>query len=718
MMIRVNGEYLDFNGSIEIERKVKLFEDIETTDGDVSFAFELQLTSNNIRVLNIPFPDNYSKSVYHIQDTEVLTNEGILINKGSIRIESITGRLASCSFFGGNSNWFSALSGNLTDLDLSQYDVELSSDDIIDSWDRDSGIIYPIMDTGTMITRGFQVFVTEDFIGCFYVHTLMSEVFKQSGIKIRGELIDDPFYKSLVVVNNSRSMDDIDNRKSYVGKTSSQSIAMSPTVELITFDNDSVLPYFDGSQDNFSLVNNRYTADIDMRVQVSYNFVFTDGGFGSAIGFVMYKNGVAVNNTAVLFATSGAVSRSHVFNLSAGEYIDVRASSVGIDPATIESGSITVTPIFLYQTYGNSSVPKWTKQNFVSNIFKLFNCICSYDEYTKTVTVNYFDKIKEKTNIDISPYSKVDVVDYTEFISNYAKENIFTYQEGNDENLKEYNISSFIKYGAGVVPADNDFLEPSTEVVESDFTPPISYVNGALNASLERINFVEFLEEDELEITSVADDGSENARFAITDASDYFSTGDIVRIDTTEPSYNADFRVTTATSTYIDVARVDYVGNATGTATKMTHKLTTDSNVYLMSVTQKIDNNDFSDTGLMFVEVDTFTAAKLAFFNMIRLGHPVEENYTQGLSFDRVNDVFSFQRTLLDTYWRLFSRIVNDPVMLKTTCYLPWKVYNSITFMEPIEIRSLESSNQYYCNRIVGYNNSYTPCLVELIKLP
>lgn len=44
MMIRVAGEFLDFNEEIEIERQIKLFEDIDSTNGDFSYTFELPKT--------------------------------------------------------------------------------------------------------------------------------------------------------------------------------------------------------------------------------------------------------------------------------------------------------------------------------------------------------------------------------------------------------------------------------------------------------------------------------------------------------------------------------------------------------------------------------------------------------------------------------------------------------------------------------------------------
>jgi hypothetical protein len=111
MMIKINGEYLDFDGDIDIEKKIKLFEEIDTVDGDVSFSFDVDLNSHNISLLK-PFPDLLSKTVYQTIDCEIENDSGININSGTLRIEKVVGRTAVCSFLGGNSNWFAMLTGN------------------------------------------------------------------------------------------------------------------------------------------------------------------------------------------------------------------------------------------------------------------------------------------------------------------------------------------------------------------------------------------------------------------------------------------------------------------------------------------------------------------------------------------------------------------------------------------------------------------------------
>lgn len=72
----------------------------------------------------------------------------------------------------------------------------------------------------------------------------------------------------------------------------------------------------------------------------------------------------------------------------------------------------------------------------------------------------------------------IDEVDFSTFVSVYGKNNIFKYEESNDEDLREYNISNFISYGSGNLVIQNEYLENEVDVITSDFTSPITYLNG------------------------------------------------------------------------------------------------------------------------------------------------------------------------------------------------------------------------------------------------
>lgn len=712
MMIRVNDEYLDFNDFVEVERMVKLFEEIDVAAGDFSYQFTIPKTSKNISVLSQPFPDNSTKTTYQAIPCEILTDDGIDIRRGTLRIERITD-VFECSFFSGNSNWFRMLVGNMTDLDLSKYDIEQTRDNIVSSWANTNGIVFPLIDTGGLSTRSYQNPKIEDFTPCFYVKTLFKEVFQQSGLKIAGEILNDYLFNKIVIASNGRSKTQIDNRKSFVQKTSVQTIPASgdPT-ETVTFDNDSIYPYFDGSQDNFSLVTNRYTADIGMILTVTYSFNFTVTGF---IGFSVYING-AVRKADIFGGSAQTSTKTYRFRLQPGDYVEIRTGAVGISSGTVDSGTITLTPVFLYKAFGNATVPFWTKQEFISNYLRIFNIVPAYDPFTKTVTFNFFDKIKEKEPIDLSEYFTTETVDYIDFIQNYGKSNNFKYQDPTDEDLRQYNITEFIRYGAGVLPSNNEFIQDSADVIESDFGSPISYINKEIGASLERIEYITLEEDENTEFSSVADVGG-NAEFTIGD--EIFLINDLVRVsDSSVPAYNGDYVVSNVGSGTIRLRGNTFEATATGTLTRLVHSATTDDTVYMFVFVGDYDYSDYSSKGLIFIDGVSYPNIGPAYFNLLANGQQIENEYIQGLSFGVINDPLFFQRTILQSYWDQFSRIINDPVKIIGIAYLPLKLYQDIDFLRPIFIKTLETSNLYYLNKDSGYGESHLPCTVELIKLP
>lgn len=705
MMLKANGEYLDFRGDIEIENKIKLFEDIETADGDLSFEFEINLTSENLRILQIPLPDSVSKIVYQNIECIVQNDSGVTINNGSLRIERIIGYVAMCSFLGGNSNWFAMLTGDMTELRLSQYDIDQNATNIQASWSATDGIVFPFLDLGGLVTRSYHNVKTEDFVGSFYLHTLFKEVMQQAGLKISGDLIEDSLFNQIVILANTRNKNDISERGVFIGKTSPQSIGASP--ELVTFTDDTNTPYYGSALYSSS----RYTADVKLNGVADVSLLWGVG----AKRMMIYQNGVEI------FSKTGIDSDAPIIfdvfvEMEQGDYIEVFAERIA--PVDIISGSFKFTPLFIYKTRGNSTVPLWTKTQFVSNVLRAFNVIPSYNQFTKTVTLDIFDKIKSKPSIDLSEYLSVNEIDYVDFISSYGKVNNFTYQEGSDENLKQYNITSFVKYGSGQISADNYFADESADVIEMDFSSPISYVNSAFDASLERINFVELREFLERSMGSVTDSGG-IPEFHVTDADQYFKANDLVRIFSEDlDDYNGDFVVTSVTSSVVVVRGLGYTSSTTGTIIKLVHAVTSDDNVYWMVNIPLRPASDIIGHESAYLDQTLLTEWTLAFFNLLRLGRAIETEYKQGLSFGDVDDPLSFQKTLIDKYWQQFSRILNDPIKLITVGNLPWKVYNSIDFLRPITIRTLETSNLYYVNRIVGYKDSSVGCEVDLIKLP
>jgi len=715
MMIKANGEYLDFNGDIEIESRIKLFEEISTSNGDFSYDIEIQDNGFNRKILGIPRADTV-KSIYQAVPSEVIDDTGQSIYLGKLQVNRISGGFISSTFFAGNTEWFALLSEPMSSLPLYRYDVDLTETNIMNSWYVSTGIVFPIVDAGALVTRSFANLKIEDFTAGFYVNTLFNEIFNPLGIKVDGDFIDSKDFNSLIVMSNGKSQDDVDARSSYAQSTSNQSIT---GVDKILFQDDSTFPFNDGSQNNYD--SSSYTADVKMRVKLAIT------GHVLSIGAASFSTKIRVRVNGVNYRTytnTGSLIETYDFNrelevlLEAGDVLEVygdQDSAISMDIA--QGATIRITPTYIYKVFGRSSVPNWTQGEFVSNILRLFNVLPSYNTTSKTLTLDLFNNIKNKEYVDISHEVTVDTVDFSEFVSNYAKNNIFKYQESDDEDLREYNISNFISYGSGNLEIDNDYIENSNDVVESDFTSPITYLNGVFDMSMERFNFVDIEVIDDKDVTSVTNSGG-TARFNMSNADDLFVTGDLVRIETDVDTYNGEWVVNAVTTTYIVVVGLTFDTTATGTATLLRHKFTTDDNVYLFFNVAFVENLFFSSHLAYVIETTPFTLTAMAYFNILGNATPINHVYKQSLSFGEVNNSLSYQLSLLESYWPLFSRILNDPVMLISSGYLKKRTFEKIkTFLRPVMIQTEETRNLYYLNRNRGYKGSERPCELELIKL-
>jgi len=634
MMLRINGEFLDFNGDVDMEKRVKLFEEIDETLGDFSYSFRLEKTSKNLRLIGYPFPDVKDKTIYRESNCDLMDESGIVIYKGVLRVDRINIAIET-SFFSGNYNWIRLINGSLKDLDFSELDTELDEFNIANTWDNTEGIIFPIIDAGGLITRSYRSLMIEDFTGCIFVKDVFKKIFADVSIKTRGDLFKDPTFDTMLLCRNTKSNEDIEARSTYAAGTSDYVFAVpgpGQTEVRIPFQNDSSYPYFDGSKNNFDVTTDTYTADVKMRgvLQVSLSEI-TDVGLstvGTAFYLQIFTNNINTYNYRIPLAVGSAPFGGSVsvdMTLEAGDFIDARLIVVpgGGIPGTVTidtSRTFKFTPSFVYFTAGNSLVPPWAKGDFISNVLSLCCGICDYNPYNKTLTIDIFDKIKTKEPIDLSEYIEVYEYDYEEFISSFGQSTLLSYQEANIDEIKEYNISQFVKYGSGEIVVDNDYIEKTATIVDSDFRAPISYINGPFSASLERVSFVEIEEQDTSEFTSVTDSAGA-ARFIVPDDSIYES-GKLVRItESSLPGYNGDYVIksTGSGSGFIILIGVDFTATATGKITKLIHNITNDDSVYLFLSTQYSADvvSKYSRLTDYYIGLNQYPNVAYAFFNML-----------------------------------------------------------------------------------------------------
>lgn len=724
-MIRVNNEYLDLvpGDEVEIDSQIKLFEELDTTAGDFSYSFELAYTAKNFAALGFPAADTADKTIYNDIPCDIVGKDGIPIYTGKLRIERINSRSITASFFSGNYNWMSLLSGNISDLDFSEYDAEINESNIINYSVNTDGLVFPLVDLGGLATRSYHYLKLGDFTGALYVKTIFRKIMFRNGLKFNGEILNDWLYNNTIIIKDNRNAEAIENRSSYANKTSNQTVVDKAAYTVILFQDDSTYPFYDGSTNLFSTATYRYTPDVSMSIKIEVSLVISMNTQLNSQWYRINKNGSTEREYKLTYGPGASpptnYNFSSIIDVAAGEYvqIDIKSDdSIGVNTGVQSGSTIKITPVFVFRVFGNSMVPNWTQKDFILSFLNLFNVVSDYNPVSKTVTFNYFEKIKTKTPIDISQYVDPSTIetDFAEFISAFGKRNYLSYQEGDDEDLREYNVKEFVKYGAGVIEVDNDFIEDEKDIIESGFTTPISYLNVAFDASLERINLNELEEGDTTTFASVTDASGE-ARLIIAD--DYFSDYDLVRVaESTVPAYNGDWVGHATGAGFIHLYGLSFNGTAAGKITKLNYKYTNNDNIYLLIHIPFYDVSNFSTLPEYYLEANLYSAMSFAFFNLLDTNNNVND-YKQGLSFGEVNNPLSYQKTLIDTYWRSVSGVLSDPVKIIAQFHFPESVFRLLTPLTPVYLKTEETVNMYYINRIRGYAGSHRACLVELIKL-
>jgi hypothetical protein len=345
----------------------------------------------------------------------------------------------------------------------------------------------------------------------------------------------------------------------------------------------------------------------------------------------------------------------------------------------------------------------------------------SYDSGTATLTLNLFEKIKGKPAIDLSEYISETEIDYQEFISDYGQKSTFSYEEVEFDQLKTYNKGKFLRYGQGSISVGNGFLDPEKEILKSDFANPVAYTNSIFDSSLELTNLISIVEGDSVDFSDVANDGFGYAAFNIPD--EIFLPGDLARIkESTNEVYNGDWVVKSVPSGHVVFNGVPFDTAASGTIEKLNYEYSSSEDVFLFLNIPNYTVTKFSGASIVFDSGGFYPIAvnqiALAYFDLINTGKQVNQDFIYSLSFGDIDDPLRYQIGMIQSYFRLFSSVLNDPVKLISTCVVPFDVYNRIDFLSPIKIRIEETQNEYYLNRISGYKESYLDSEWQLIKLP
>jgi hypothetical protein len=691
MILKLENGYLELNDLIEVEKKVKLFEDVSTTEGDFSYSFTIPKTNNNVRLISIYSTNDANRRWVRRINAEIQTETGSVIHKGFITIDGDNLRAYTASFFSGNSNWIDELNFSLLDLDWSAFDK--SSLDFTSS----EGVVMPLTDRGGLKNRMSAMFTLDDFQAYIYVKSLIQNILNFSGLKMSGDLQNNPLYNRMITSSgtNKALQNEIDKRTVYAASLINQTVTITPTT-MVTPNVSS--PYYNSQLNNFNTANYRYTADINLRyLTVELNLVLVKATPTNFIVVRVLQNGTDVVAAKGYFNVTKVIDKFEFIPslTSAGDYIQVQVykGASFIPNQTLVAGSnIKIYPTHFYKTFAAGVIPDMTAGVFLSNVFKMFNCLVSYNGNTKTLNVKNFDKVLESEPIDISEYMTISDNDFQDFISDYARKNLMVWQDQNNDDIEEYNDVNEYPYASGIIEIDNDALENQAEILEMDFAAPFQQDYGFLGIQLPLTDFIIYRTVETRELTAVTD----SSDVAVFDYSgDPYPVQAIIRIsESTVPEYNGEyFHFPLGVSTFFSYT--PYLGNATGKIEIMQARYEQSDPVFLL-------NNPNLQIGDV-AGVDQFYVNNLGAQTTIAVANFLEtDNFRGSLDFSYLKPI----------YFNSTEKLLNKGVKSFAEGNLPEKVYNDIDFLRTVRI----NDSVYYVNKISGYKGSEYPVILELIK--
>jgi hypothetical protein len=740
--------------------------------GDVTADFKIPNTSKNREALGYYGGQQIDSPAFPSIAFNVI-RDGNRIMRGYFIIRGLDADFIYCFFVSGNSNWFNALKFNLKDIMYpDSYTVSYSS--AFSRMAETDGIIFPLIDwsynrqrlsnyfylrqwplvsgsgSGQDINRAFS----QDVFPCIYLHTIVSGMARHGGIKIDGDLVNDPLFKKVIITPPGP---DFSVSNEIVKKTTLRiglSASTSPTTgNTVPFD----VVQESGELINYDAVNYRYYVPVSGTYRLEFKIDYT-APQSAVVDFYL----VTSSTSTLIARDSGTLTTPYVrsrpvwFNASAGDYVrwEVLYSS-GVAPTIntrsnlffqLEAGcpsSFMSTRIttsgaapFYYQVITkvipSAVIPDMKAVDLVKFLCSYFGCVCSYTEESKTLTINRVSSFQKEEADDWSDFfiKRKEVYD-----TNTAIKNIIQAPETSEEEIVKYNNGADVKYGGGMILSKFDFNEQRTI-----YTLPFggsydekSLANPDSGAPyfLPHVHFYD-IEEDQTtyyDYTSVSNFG--NAGFFGVGAPP-FVVGDLVRI--TGGSYAGYTNVVSLGATSVTCEGTYYTANATGRITKVTLSPVNSvprmlvisdpiavSNLYsvgsaaLWIFQQNADTTEFDSASAAANYTSTSGNVRTAWFDKAKVGIANLDVLNDSLSIDQISNK-EYNATVGERYHNFIERAYNNP-KIEAELYLPTDIFYAFNFGKYIYLKTDQITGYFFVQKINGYKSPEKPVKVELIYI-
>lgn len=723
-----NNSVLEFDGNFALTKQACSLFNFKI-QGDVSISFTVENNSVNREVLGYYGPMMLNNVAQTRQRFNAM-KDGNKIARGYIIIERDNGGTLDCYFLSGNGNWFNQLQSKVTEYDYIGYIVLMS--DVDSRKASTSGIAFPIVDwgcDGQKLGKDFlnsNALVGQNEIGyqemapCFYFTSLIQEISKNTGVKFAGTVFSEQTYKSMLMTGKGPKLEYPTKgiTETFVSLKRSANVVMTTTLQNLPF--DSIIDQ--GIKLNYNATTYRYTAERSATFKVTLNIKYTGGPITG--GFI-YVNGVSYKSLGIV-NTSPIVKLMYV-NMVAGDYMEIKTSSaVGYTFLATSTMYVEISkPIPAHLTDGlyGVHVPYVTPAAIVPDIPAIdiikfltfyFGCVCTYDEYSNTVTLNLIDKIT--TSEDWSAY-------FVSFSSDYnlglGTNNYVRTKEPLEANLLDFNRKQRVMYGGGNVDTDyNNILE--TDLYMIPFAPAEDKnLSAVLQWAMPFIKFYDLKDDTTVTMTftTVSSGTGGLARFNGTHS---FIAQDMVRVQSTDGNYIG-FGIVSLVSAgaWIELYGVLFTVTDAGSAIKTKPSPVTGPNRILYNLPGYSIANCGAVSSYNFVYANGLTSvnsstAAVSFFDKPKINYTIDE-VKQSLAVDTITGK-EYNNTIGEQYYSRIRKIFNRP-RLKCKMVIPMGVFAKFAFDRMIFLKTKDLSGYFLVDSIVNYVDSSTPVEVNLYMI-
>lgn len=381
-----------------------------------------------------------------------------------------------------------------------------------------------------------------------------------------------------------------------------------------------------------------------------------------------------------------------------------------VDPATQRQVFYQTGTLGDHITIG-SIAPKMDAVEFIKWLAVSFGCICYFDDYSQTLTMNIVDNFKKEDAEDWSDYFISARGEYDKVNQN----NYIRMQDPPEDELEKYNKVNEVKWGELNIQSDKDDGS-ETDVYKSPFLPVKDDI-GTVN-TLYASPYVEFFKlEDDGSFVFTAG-GNNGGRIQFTGLTNFQPTGKnfIFRVEDNSGIYNG-YHTGSASPTVLNSAEA-YVSNSGG-GTIFPQKVTEVSaghrilvcipNISVKDISSLV-SFDISSDGTP----DLKTNVAWAYYFKPQYPYSTLLHNKKGLSYGEVNTTGYNDVSLSEGYMNRFKKMITNPPLV-ATMRLPESVYQKYKFNKFVFIKSEKLTGYFIVQKIDEYVAGATPVEVELL---